>query len=122
MGILDPNTLAAARGVATSTLADTAMIYTPQGNDNGLATEITYALRDTQACRVVAVRSEDESNALQLLNKQLFRVTMGAGSTINLNEQVVVSGSVNVTGIVVENLSQQTDDNVAVQFVMAQKV
>ena len=119
MPILDANTLAAARNVTNATLTDSAMIYSPHTSDNGLGSETVYGLRDTQLCRVVSLSNKDVSNALRQLNKSLYMVTMGSGATIAVNEKVTISGSVDLTGIVVQDNSTQTDDLVICQFILA---
>ena len=119
MPILDPQTLAAARGITTSTLSDTATIYTPSNVDNGLGLEKSFGLRDVQLCRVVSLNAKDVSDALRQLNKQLYHVTMASSATIDLNEKVEFTGSVNFTGYVVQTNADQTDDVVANTFVVA---
>lgn len=119
MPILDKKTLQAARAVTLGTLDDTATIYSPTGVDNGLGQATTYGLRDVQPCRATSVSDEDVSDDFRQLNKQLYRVTMGAGATIALNEKVTISGALNVTGMVVEDLANQTNDVVATMFMLA---
>ena len=120
MPILDANTLAAARAVTDSTLDDSITIYSPSVADNGLVDATTYGLRDVRPCRAVSMNGKDVSDALRLLNKQLYRVTVGSDAVIFLNEKVVITGSVNITGHVVQENLGQTDPLVAGGFVVAE--
>lgn len=117
--ILDPNTLAAAQSVAVATLSDSCSIYTPSASDNGLGSETIYGLRDVQPCRVSSLPTASASDALRLLNKTLYTLTMGPGASIALNERVIVTGSANISGYCVDNNTPQTDPLVVVMATIA---